>query len=420
MTGTTEPGDESLWRNAGFRRLFGGRLATNAGDSAYLIAALWLVFELTESSLYTGVAGFLIRAPQVGRVLVGPIVDRRPARQILVWVQLLQGALVAVLAGAALLGQLSVWLLLFVLPFVSGLEQFVSPAEKAVLPRLVDDDRLVRANSLMSLAKNGTDVAFQAASGVVLAVVGATALFAFDTATFVVAAVLFAGVSVPTTGDDGVPTDDEGPSYNERLRTGVAYLSGSRLVPFLLGAAAVNFGSGAMTAVLPELGARLGSAGAFGVLMAALAAATLIGSVLATAFESVPYGRVGVTAFLVAGLSLVGAVVVPSLAGTAGFLFLAFTPVGVFNVLFFSVVQSAADASLVGRVSATVSSLTAATFPLGSLVGGAAADVIGVNAVLYGYAGLMLLFAAGCLIDEGVRTLPPVAETDADTLGFGR
>ncbi|MEZ3145772.1 MFS transporter [Halobaculum sp. MBLA0143] len=418
--------DGSLWRNVGFRRLFTGRLATNAGDSAYLIAALWLVFDLTGSSLYTGVAGFLIRGPRVLRVLAGPVVDRRPPHQILVWAQLLQGALVAVLAGTALLGELSVWLLLAVLPFVSGIEQFVSPAEKAVLPRLVDDERLVRANSLLSLAKSGTDVAFQAGSGVVLAVVGAASLFVFDAATFVLAAVLFAGVTVTSdTDDDTDPAEtgdslgDDGSSYGDRLRAGVGYIRGSRLVPFLLGAAAVNFGSGAMTAVLPELGAALGSASAFGTLMAALAASTLVGSVSATVFEDVPYGTVGVAAFLISGLSLAGAVAVSGLVGTAGLLFLAFVPVGVFNILFFSVIQSAADTEFVGRVSATVSSLTAATFPLGSLVGGAAAAVVGVDTLLYGYAGLLLLFGVGCLVDKGIRTLPPVTEADAETLGFG-
>ena len=39
-----------LLRNPDFRRLLLGRLVTNAGDSLYAVAAMWLVYTLSGST----------------------------------------------------------------------------------------------------------------------------------------------------------------------------------------------------------------------------------------------------------------------------------------------------------------------------------------------------------------------------------
>lgn len=71
-------------RNPWFRRLFVGRIVTNAGDSVYFVAAMWLAFELGGSSFYTGLAGALTLAPRALQYVVGPLVDRRSKRRVLV------------------------------------------------------------------------------------------------------------------------------------------------------------------------------------------------------------------------------------------------------------------------------------------------------------------------------------------------
>jgi len=48
----------SLAGNRKFRRLLAGRLVTNAGDSIYYVAALWLVHDITGSTTFTGLRPF--------------------------------------------------------------------------------------------------------------------------------------------------------------------------------------------------------------------------------------------------------------------------------------------------------------------------------------------------------------------------
>ncbi|WP_290816516.1 hypothetical protein [Halovivax sp.] len=59
-----------LLRNGTFARLLGGRLVTNAGDSLYYVAAMWLVYDLAGSSFYAGLAGAAV-LPTVGDALGG-------------------------------------------------------------------------------------------------------------------------------------------------------------------------------------------------------------------------------------------------------------------------------------------------------------------------------------------------------------
>ena len=65
-------GMQSLLANRAFRRLFAGRLVTNAGDSLYAVAAMWLVYDLTGSTAYTGLAGALTMGPQLLQGVPGP------------------------------------------------------------------------------------------------------------------------------------------------------------------------------------------------------------------------------------------------------------------------------------------------------------------------------------------------------------
>jgi len=312
-----------LRSNHSFLRLLGGRLVTNAGDSLYYIAAMWLVFELTGSPLYTGVAGFLVRAPSALSFLTGPLVDRWPLGRVLVGTQAVNGLLVLAVPVAAWTDHLSVWVILGLLPLVTFVNQFVYPAQNAALPRMVDDGNLARANSLLSAAYRGADMVFNALSGVLIAVVGAVTLFVVDAVTFGVALVLFAGLTVATgsaaaTTAEGAGADDElaaddatDEGYLAELREGFAYVRGSLVVVLLAGVVVTNFTAGAMHGVLPAFAATVGGADAFGLLMAAYAGGSLAGTLLASSVDDRPLGRFVVVSNVVSGALLAAA---PTLA----------------------------------------------------------------------------------------------------------
>lgn len=464
-----------LRSNRSFLRLLGGRLVTNAGDSLYYIAAMWLVFDLTGSPLYTGIAGFLVRAPSALSFLTGPLVDRWSLRRVLVGTQAVNGLLVLAVPAAAWTGHLSVWVVLGVLPLVTFVNQFVYPAQNAALPRMVEETNLARANSLLSAAYQGADMVFNAASGVLIAVVGAVTLFVADSITFGLALVLFAGLSVgavgdadgeagtassdgaeSTGGDEADPAADRGagsaadpetdpdaegeaassgdrePSggtgragadgragYLADLREGLAYVRGSLLVALLAGVVVTNFTAGAALGVLPAFAATVGGPDAFGLLMAAYAGGSLTGTLLASRVDDRPLGRFVVVGNAGSGLLLAAALALSWFPATVGLFYLTFVPVGAFNVLFFTTLQSAVADDLLGRVSSVVTSAASVAIPVGSAVGGAAAGALGSRFVLSWWAVGTLSFGLYVAVRPTLRSLPAAPDIDAATLRLG-
>ncbi|NHN46013.1 MFS transporter [Halostella sp. JP-L12] len=428
----------SLLRNGNFARLFAGRLVTNAGDSVYFVAAMWLVYDLTDDPLYSGIAGFLTMGPAALQFLFGPLVDRWDLRRVLVGTQAAQGVLVLVVPLAAALDALSVWLVLAVMPVLSLLNQFVYPAQAAALPRILDDDELVRANSAFSLAYQGADAVFNAVGGVLVALAGAVTLFLADVVTFAVAAALFATLSMPPVDDgtsDGGTTDEgvaatengdtavadggEGPAGDESayladLREGVAVLRGSVLAFVVAGAAFVNFAAGATFATLPAFADTVGGAGAYGVLAAAFAAGNFVGALVASALEDYPFGRLSVACFAVSGALWSGAVAAGPFPVTAALFGLAFVPVGVVNVLLAALVQAGVPDGLVGRVSSVLGSASMVATPVGALVGGALAGVVGPAPVVGAGGAFMAALAAYWVAVPSLRRLPAVDEVSID------
>ena len=114
------------FENRTFRRLFAGRVITNVGDSLYFIGAMWLVYSLTGDPFYTGLAGFLTMAPGAFQFLAGPLVDRWSIRRTLVGTQVVQALVVATIPIAHVLGALTVWHVLVVMPLLSALNLYLT------------------------------------------------------------------------------------------------------------------------------------------------------------------------------------------------------------------------------------------------------------------------------------------------------
>ena len=408
--------EPSLWRNRDFRRFFAGQFVTNAGDSLYTVAVLWLVFELSGSTILTGIANAVLLLPWLLQILAGPIVDRLPLRPVLVGSQALQGVVVLALPLAAATGRLSVGVLFAVVPVLMLATLLMAPMEATLVPRIVADTRLSRANSALATVTLGLDMVFDALGGAFIAAFGATALFLFDSITFAVAGLLFAGIAVPTVdAADGEPTERVGSvlgSYVADLRAGIDALRGTVFVELVLTTAVANFATGVTLAVLPAFGGALGGPAVYGLLLGALGIGRLVGSLVAPSLERVGYGRVLLVGHSLGACCWFAAAYAPSPVLTVVLFGLAWVPAGVSGVLTSTLNQTVFPADLLGRVSTTKGTASGATLPLGSLVGGVVAEVLGTTTTMglaafgFGFTGLYVL------VRPRLRRLPAVADAD--------
>lgn len=144
-----------LLRLKGFRRLLAVRLLSQGADGVYQVAlATYVVFSPEKQTSAAGIASamavLLLPYSLVGP-FAGVLLDRWRRRQVFLYGNLLRAVLAAV---TALLMIVSVpdWLFYVSALCVTAVNRFVLAGLSAALPRVVDAERLVIANSLSPTA----------------------------------------------------------------------------------------------------------------------------------------------------------------------------------------------------------------------------------------------------------------------------
>lgn len=412
-----------IFRNKNFSIMFAGRILTNIGDSLYAVAAMWLVYDLGGSTLYTGLAGFLSIIPRIIQLLSGPLIDRIPVRNILVYTQLFQGIVLLIVPIAYYTGFLTVGLVLTITPILSTCNMWVYPAQMSALPKILDKKSLTQGNSLFSIAYQGIDVACNAISGVLIVVVGAVSLYFWNAIGFFIGALLFTQIRIPSKRAEHIDTKPNFmKSYLSEMSEGISLLVATPLSRLLFGIIMVNAAGGATFTVLPAFSDRLGGASIYGMLLMAQALGSLLGAV-ATPYLKLERMRLGTLysgAFMICGLAWCLCMFIPWTWLIIIVYGLSWVPGGITNVIINTVIQKGIPAKNLGSVFAAASGLSGIASPAGSLIGGTLGLWIGGSGVIVGCGIAIFLVSVYWRIDPDTRRLPASDEIDGSLFGhFG-
>ncbi|MFC8387978.1 MULTISPECIES: MFS transporter [unclassified Streptomyces] len=144
-----------LLRLQGFRRLLAVRLLSQGADGVFQVAlAAYVVFspekQTSAAAIASAMAVLLLPYSVVGP-FAGVLLDRWRRRQVFLYGNLLR-ALMASVTALLILVRVPDWLLFVAALCVTGVNRFVLAGLSAALPRVVDSERLVVANSLSPTA----------------------------------------------------------------------------------------------------------------------------------------------------------------------------------------------------------------------------------------------------------------------------
>ncbi|HUA41560.1 MAG TPA: MFS transporter [Streptosporangiaceae bacterium] len=206
MSGPRTAGMRALLRGSSpFRSLWLARLLSFLGDSVGLIALLLY----TAEHFGTGLAVALLMivgdfVPGLLSPVAGAVSDRWDKRTVMVSCELIQGVVIAVIAVT--LPSLPV--LLALVAVQSCVAAVFQPASRSVLPSLVGDADLERANAAIGFGTNGMDSAGPLIGAALLAWLSVRDLLLIDVATFAAAAVLL--LTLPSLTPEGRPASAAG------------------------------------------------------------------------------------------------------------------------------------------------------------------------------------------------------------------
>jgi len=395
-----------------FRVQWIGACTSSIGTWMQLVAQNWLVYSLTNSGFFLGLDAFLQQLPIILFSLIGGVfADRYDRRRTLIASQYVQMATSAALSLLMYFHVVQIWHIL-ALSFTTGVAQsFGGPAYQSLIPSLVDKKDLPNAVALNSIQFNVARVLGPLLFGATLVMFkqwgydepqAMNACFLLNSLSFVVVINTLMMLRVKH-----IPHSGSG-RMREELKDGLSYvLHHGSLVALTVLAAATTFLGFAILTFLPVFARTVFHQGAdtYSHLMAFSGVGSIVGAlVVAWLGKYRKMGRMALFVQAAYGLLIIAFAMSRVLWVSDLLLFLTGAALMVVFSSVTSLVQLIAPNEMRGRVMSIYMLAFRGGMPIGSLVSGYFATLIGAPAVI-GINGLLLTGVAAYFFmgNKGVR-----------------
>jgi len=407
----------ALFRDRNFSWMMGGGVISMLGDQFTLIALPWLVLKMTHDSTVLGTVIAMMGVPRALFLLIGgAFVDRYSPQRVMMATKYVNTVLIGALALAVLTGTLTLpWL--YALSLGIGLATaFSIPSGTAMLPQVVAPAQLPAANGLMLGLRQTTMFVGPLLAGLLIALFGSNGqgavadaqglglAFALDALSFAVSAWTLSRVQ--TRAITAPPRHAVLAAVAEGLRT---FWQDRQLRTCLLYWSAVALLiTGPIQIALPVLASSVPGLGAaaFGSMLAAHGAGTLVGMAVAGARPHWRIGSLGLTMLVVD--ALVGLLFMPmgGISATwqgAGLLLAIGVLGGFMQVAVFSWIQRRVPPAMLGRAMSLFMFIFLGLAPLSSAATGWLMQGLSLPALFLGSGLLLLGIVAVALPASGLR-----------------
>lgn len=395
-------------RYPAYRNYWFGTLASVLGFQMFMFGQLWLMHQLEKAPIFLGFVGLAQAAPAIALTLFGGVfADRVNRRVLIITTQVTNAVLILTLAVLTTTGLVRPWEILVIAFITGGVNAFDQPARQAIFPQLIERKVLVSAVALNSSVWQGMRIIAPAVAGFVIAAAGTHIVFFLAAAGFLVMAGVMLRLKV-----DAVPVKAKSSPLRD-MADGLKFIKGHSVFAFLIGMTFFSSFLGmAHITLMPVFAVDILHQGAKG--QGLLLSLSGLGALSATVWLSsrANFGRKGL---LIIGSAILYGITIAAFALSAKYvnsfplamgLMLAS---GVFNSLYMVSVMSSLQMLVPDQMRGRVMGFFGMTYnlmPLGGLLAGAAASVIGTPwAVAIGAAGVAVFALGPALANKEIRNL---------------
>lgn len=398
-----------LWRDGDFMRLWVGQTVSEAGTQVSQLAVPTVAILLLHATPFqVGLLTALefLPFPVLGLV-AGVYADRLRRRPLMIASDLGRMVALATVPVAFGLGQLRIEQLYLVGLVVGVFNVFFGVSYQSYLPALINRAELVEGNSKLEVSRSTAQLAGPAIAGVAIQVIGAARAVSIDAASFLVSALSLWLIKKPE--PEPAPGSATGKTgFWHEMWEGIQVVIGNPTLWKIAGCTATwNLGSNMAFAVeliflyrylhlSPAVVGIVFAVGAVGGLLGAIASGPVVARL-----------GVGLTLLLsVLSGGLLMATVLAAYTNAAVFLsvlfFVEFLLGAPYNITQVSLRQAITPNRVQGRMNATMRTIVWGTIPIGSLLGGILAGVIGVVPTIV-LGGFLSMLSAGWILAGPIR-----------------
>lgn len=397
----------TLWSPLSSRNycyLWAGETISVLGTQFNLVALPWLVLKLTDSGFTLGAVMMAAGVPRALLMLVGGIIsDRLSPRSTLLLSNLTRAAIVACMAALIWSDSMRVGPLLLLVVLFGTADAFFYPAYMAIVPSVVEAEKIPPANSLLQSSAQLMVLIGPALAGVVIATSGVAQAFGVDSLSFIVAAVMLLLVRVERPAPSaGTPRAGMLDSMREGLRYtwDDGFIRGIVLITAITNLAFTGpFAVG--TALIAS--DKFHSAASLGIMLSASGAGALLGALTAGVWRPARRRGVFILMFPVTiGAGLIGMALAPDLVTAAGVRAAINFTTGFMNVFITTLLQQRIAPNVRGRVMSVVMLSMFGLLPFSYLLAGTMSQ-LGAAFLFFAASGLVFAGALLASMVSGLR-----------------
>ncbi len=254
------------------------QLISYMGDAVYQIALIWLIFDITGSSVITGLVAMSAYLPAMFFGLLGGVFADRYDRLHIMHIANISQSLTVMLIPVTLYYGVADAMLIGLLAFTrTSFGTLFPPALNAFIPEVVEKNALTKVNSINATSMQLAYLLGPAFAGVLLGIMSISTLFIFDAVSFLAATALLLFVIKKRK-----PLHQETHATLLQLKSGLKYIMQHRSIGYLILLTIINniFIMGPAIVGMPILVKSIlgGTASDFAFVEAGMAGGMLMGS----------------------------------------------------------------------------------------------------------------------------------------------
>ena len=396
----------AVWRQHDFAFLLAGQTVSEVGSQVTVLALPTLViFDFHSGPATVGLLVAAERLPfPVLSLFAGAVIDRVRKRPVMIGCNLARLLILGAVPLLAALGLLRLWEVFVAAVSMGVFTVFFDIAYLALVPALVTPGQLVEANSRLEITFSAASLAGPGIGGLLVQAVGAARAVAADSASFLVSALTLAAIRHRETR----PAPAARTGMMREVGEGLRHVFGSPVLraQLLCMSAAGVFAHAYEAPLFIFAYDRLHlSPGLLGAILTCEGVGSLIGGAVATRF--IAAAGVGRAIAVADGAAIAMAAFIPLaafLAAPAALLFPLFALTGLLgtvgNIAQVTLRQSLSPPRLQGRMTSVFRTFFWGAWPLGNLLGGLLAGVLGAATTL------VLMGGVGALVNMSIVFTP--------------
>jgi len=284
--------------------LWSAQTISQAGDAIYQLALLWLILDITNSTVITGLIAMSAYLPAlIFGLYAGVISDRVNRFRLMIFANGGQALTVLIIPLFLWYGHENVWVICGLAFIRSCFNTLFHPALNSFVPMLFASDRLVKINAILATSGQIAWMLGPFFAGILLTMVSLPNLFLVDGGSFLLGICLLLFIKKPNHPD---PVEDH--SHWDELKRGLSFLYGQKPIFWMIIITFINnlFIMGPAIVGLPILVKNTlnGSASDFAFVEGCMAAGALVGSFIVSKMSRrLPNGFIWATGLVLDGVT---------------------------------------------------------------------------------------------------------------------